>query len=493
MALQGTLDSFSLPDVLRLLADTGKTGRLHVEGDRGQGNVWIDDGGVVAAGADGASDDAPTDEVIFEMLRFKSGSFAFAADEPSPNGGEPVDLEGVLRRAGELLDEWRELEAVVPSLDHRVAIAPELTVDKVTIDASRWTTLVAVAGGVSVRELGSALDKNEMAILRTVSDLVELGIVAVQEPSKGQPSRRGRVGQPTSRRIRTDRASTEERRPEPQAEPHPVGANGRNGNGSNGNEDPIASRARRSVRDRTPAELPSGDRPERADRPQLSQRPIGTSRSGVQRSSRQVGGHTGAHGAAAPAMPPSSPFSSGSVMPPQQGMPDPVGGGQGLSGLPAFNNNETQPLMAPSLDAGPLGPSPLAPPVQQDTGQVPVVAASSLPPDLSWAAEDDEAPLGAPSSPPSPSMGIPPAPVGRTGSPLLSSGRSALGTEVPPPVADGDPAPHVVVMSPDARMAVEATVGPAGGGPGVVPAAGATPEEVQQRGTLLGFLSSVRH
>ena len=49
MALQGTLDTFSLPDVLRLLATTSKTGRLRIEGDRGQGSVWLDAGGVVAA------------------------------------------------------------------------------------------------------------------------------------------------------------------------------------------------------------------------------------------------------------------------------------------------------------------------------------------------------------------------------------------------------------------------------------------------------------
>ena len=51
MALQGSLDTFALPDVLRLLAATAKTGRLRIEGDGGRGNVWLRDG-TVPSGTD---------------------------------------------------------------------------------------------------------------------------------------------------------------------------------------------------------------------------------------------------------------------------------------------------------------------------------------------------------------------------------------------------------------------------------------------------------
>src|SRR3954452_4303257 len=54
VALQGTLDTFALPDVLRLLASTKKTGRLHLTGNRGDGSVWVDTGDVVKVEASGA-------------------------------------------------------------------------------------------------------------------------------------------------------------------------------------------------------------------------------------------------------------------------------------------------------------------------------------------------------------------------------------------------------------------------------------------------------
>src|SRR3954451_14770572 len=79
VALQGTLDTFALPDVLRLLASTKKTGRLRVSGNRGTGSVWVDGGGVTGAEATGVGDAPPSSDVLFELLRYGDGSFTFEA------------------------------------------------------------------------------------------------------------------------------------------------------------------------------------------------------------------------------------------------------------------------------------------------------------------------------------------------------------------------------------------------------------------------------
>jgi hypothetical protein len=58
---------------------------------------------------------------------------------------------------------------------------------------------------------------------------------------------------------------------------------------------------------------------------------------------------------------------------------------------------------------------------------------------------------------------------------------------------DGDTATHVAMMSPEARAAVEAAIGPAGGGAGfAVSHYQSSPDEARQRGALMGFLSSLR-
>src|SRR5262249_44481362 len=79
---------------------------------------------------------------------------------------------------------------VVPSLDHQVQLAPELKDDEITIGADRWKTIVAVAGGTTVGALGDSLELGELPVSRNVKELVELGLVKIDEPSAGgAPSR----------------------------------------------------------------------------------------------------------------------------------------------------------------------------------------------------------------------------------------------------------------------------------------------------------------
>jgi hypothetical protein len=190
LALRGTLDTFGLPDVLRLLATTGKTGRLRVDGDQGQGSVWLRDGAVLTALSDRA-ESAPPDEVLADLLRYEMGDFSFdaafdGADQPmngSENGSEPHDIEQLLTSASRLLDEWNELLGIVPSLDHRVGLVEAIPDDEeVTIDSRRWEIITALGPGCTAGELATSLELTELDVLRTVHDLVELGIVEVSPP-----------------------------------------------------------------------------------------------------------------------------------------------------------------------------------------------------------------------------------------------------------------------------------------------------------------------
>lgn len=178
MALQGTLDTFALPDVLRLLAATKKSGRLHIEGDRGTGDVWVDGGDVVALETSRPAV-TPT-ERLFELLRFTDGDFVFqaGASHPSPEVATPV--EPLLTAAETVLAEWRAIETVVPSLTSWVALVAELEAAEVTLDRDRWRTIAAIGAGTTVGELGDRLELTELPVSREVKDLVEAGLVTVE-------------------------------------------------------------------------------------------------------------------------------------------------------------------------------------------------------------------------------------------------------------------------------------------------------------------------
>ncbi len=181
MALQGTIETFALPEVLRLLGSGGKTGRLRLSGDRGSGSIWVDGGKVVAAEATGIREGTSSTGVVFELLRYAEGSFTFDDDQANTRPGTPQDIEVLLGDAERQLADWREIEAVVPSLAVRLVLADELPAADVTLDATSWKAVVAVARGGDVASIADALDLEELDACRRAKDLIETGLAVVTE------------------------------------------------------------------------------------------------------------------------------------------------------------------------------------------------------------------------------------------------------------------------------------------------------------------------
>ncbi len=184
MALQGTIESFALPDVLRLLAGSKKTGRLRVSGERGTASIWTDAGAIsgselIAPGSHSSDTHA---DVLFQVLRFETGSFIFEneATAPSPSAtNTPTDL--VLADAEGKLAEWKMITEVVPDIDCWVTLVPELSDGSVKIEKAVWRQIVIVGSGSSIREMGAKLERDELSIMRAVKELVERGLVDVND------------------------------------------------------------------------------------------------------------------------------------------------------------------------------------------------------------------------------------------------------------------------------------------------------------------------
>lgn len=197
VALQGDLSSFALPDVLRLLAGTAKSGCLEVVAPGTTGEVWLRDGGVVGGAISTAPHALEPSDVVFEMLRLAEGRFVFDDTEEIDEAAS-VSVEEALATAEALVAEWVEVESVVPSMDAWVTFAPEIDGPETTIRAEAWRTLAAVGNGGSVGDLADALELTDLAACRQVKALVDAGHVQLRSdhvPSSSAP-RRAEVEEP---------------------------------------------------------------------------------------------------------------------------------------------------------------------------------------------------------------------------------------------------------------------------------------------------------
>ena len=183
MALQGTLETFSLSEVVRMLAVTAKTGLLAIEGDRGVGNVWFREGAIVDALTDYEQNGVAVD-VLFDLLRFSTGDFVFDPSVIPERSltGQVVDATETIEVAEATYREWQHLLTIVPSPESFIRVVPELGGHEVVVSAESWRVIASLGGGTSAGRLRERLGLSEVDTSRVVARLARWGLVQVEEP-----------------------------------------------------------------------------------------------------------------------------------------------------------------------------------------------------------------------------------------------------------------------------------------------------------------------
>jgi hypothetical protein len=231
MKLEGSLDAFSLPDIFQLLSFTKKTGGLHLASDGSDGVVFFGTGQVTGASADGSrqplarrlvGSGAVTDEAlaaavaavaegeglgvvralleseavdpellrqaatdqsvdaIFDLLRWRTGDFAFVMDEANPDDvGVSLPVESVLKDAEARTATWESVSKVVPSSKAVPTMPVVLAVDPV-VSREEWSLLALVDGRRSVGELVDLTGSGQYAVVSTLAGLVQRGLLEVR-------------------------------------------------------------------------------------------------------------------------------------------------------------------------------------------------------------------------------------------------------------------------------------------------------------------------
>jgi hypothetical protein len=106
--------------------------------------------------------------------------FEFESGAVAADPGAPRTVDEVLAEGEQRLEEWREIEAVVPSLDIWARMVPEVD-GEVRVSPEQWRTLAAVGAGASGHDLADRLGQGEYDVCRQLRDLVETGMVDVEE------------------------------------------------------------------------------------------------------------------------------------------------------------------------------------------------------------------------------------------------------------------------------------------------------------------------
>ncbi len=188
MSLQGTLDTFSLPEILELVEKSRKTGALEVRDPQSRGVLYFAGGRFSAAEAGELCGPVESTEelearlidVCFALFRVETGLFEFENDRFPPwpvRGGSEV--APIVEQVQQLRRDWLAIEAVLPSLDCRPDVVDDLDGDRVVLNKAGFRVLRVVDGDRNVREIARAVGRSVLEVCKVLKDLVEAGAVVV--------------------------------------------------------------------------------------------------------------------------------------------------------------------------------------------------------------------------------------------------------------------------------------------------------------------------
>jgi hypothetical protein len=159
--------------------------------------LWFTAGQVCAGEAGGQTGPPPPGaggdllerlhDVCFELFRYTEGGFEFEADRrPSWPAERSVDVTGLLAETERRMAEWREITAVIPSIEARPRLVPEPpAAGPITLDAAQWRVVTGIDGRRRVSALIRVLDGGEFTICKTLRSLVQAGLVEIDAAEAG--------------------------------------------------------------------------------------------------------------------------------------------------------------------------------------------------------------------------------------------------------------------------------------------------------------------
>lgn len=179
--LSGSLDAFSLPDVLRFVCSQPAPGRLEVVRADVRGAVALDAGCIVDVTVDaerGPRDQSDALDAALRLLDGVGGEFAFRAGAPASRtvGLTPEDLlAAVERRRGE----WTSITSALGSLDTALRLDPALADrgETVSLAPAEWRLAALLGSGRSTRLVAADSGSSVFAAATVLADLARRGVV----------------------------------------------------------------------------------------------------------------------------------------------------------------------------------------------------------------------------------------------------------------------------------------------------------------------------
>ncbi|MCK4605914.1 MAG: DUF4388 domain-containing protein [candidate division Zixibacteria bacterium] len=232
MSLSGNLQTVSFPDILQLLATGKKTGVLELKTSTRQKEVAFKDGNIVFASSVNSSEDLlgatllrrgrlskadleraiamhkqtgrqlgttlidlnlfdkeeivaclklQIEEIVYNLFSWREGDFLFREGEEPRNAPFQIELNtmNVIMEGTRRIDEWMEIQKVLPPDDVLMAMSPSPKINRqeITLSLDEYRVLSLINGERTLPELISLSPMGEFVTCRAIYKLITTKLV----------------------------------------------------------------------------------------------------------------------------------------------------------------------------------------------------------------------------------------------------------------------------------------------------------------------------
>lgn len=178
MSLRGSLDDLPLPDIVQMVAMSGKTGAFVLESAEQKGEIYLVDGQLVHAKLGGLEGE----EAVYEFAVWRSGDFTFHENRATEHRTIQKSNTSLLMEAARRIDEWAVLSKQVPSTDLVPVLASQTWSTSVSFSPQEWSVICGIDGGRTVDDIAEALSVPSFEVAKLLYGLVTAGLVELREP-----------------------------------------------------------------------------------------------------------------------------------------------------------------------------------------------------------------------------------------------------------------------------------------------------------------------
>lgn len=179
MAFQGSLEELPLPDVIQLVAASGKTGKFSVTSRLGSGDIFLREGEIVHSSVS----DLQGEEAFYELATWEEGEFVFTPGQEASESTIKKSNTNLLMQAAQRIDEWKVLVSKVPSTRMIPVFTDESGTTSVSLSPTEWDVIRRVDETRTVEDIARALKTSAFDVSKTLFGLITSGLIELRDPT----------------------------------------------------------------------------------------------------------------------------------------------------------------------------------------------------------------------------------------------------------------------------------------------------------------------